>query len=905
MAEIEQAGPERLRRSSDAEATSAHAFEPGRTPVQERGRGDVGKHTLAETWGNDARAASGAGAVAFARALDTARHELSVLRAANESGDHHASCEAGHQLHLAFESARHAAADSDHATLAELEASAAPLLAAAFAPSRDAIDEALFRDGDRTHWDRDVATWRAAREREWLAQGAPIAAQLGITATIRVDDAATAHGARGLAHAGVVHLLPTLAPDDADARHILAHELVHIAQARLRVVGSLADAEREADELAGALVRGSLPYRPRVGLAMDVAAADTGATTAPAAVAAISVDEYLDRSHRDLWPAVAHYLRTIDLPPPAPHTSWRDEDRFVRDTVDRLTQMHVLSSREQLREIVYPGDPETAIKPLLPGDLTWVPAIAIAFAQLLQDAIQASVARLGPRWVQAAEEHPESEGVADETKSLVAAGSIIASHPIDLAVRQGLTASAVIELDHALALHPKAHKSRELRHVKLAWQGEQDAMLWNWVRAVEPADATAEEVAASLWTTPRAGWDGPSSFYAYGLVAAAPLFGLPPTWAKAFPEANRFAPAKSDDESPASRFVALASSTSADGLALAQAQHPAGASARSSHVALATLADSRIQLGYLTRALAPWGLADDVVVGLAWVAGKEGSLATASEDERARWMPVIAAQKAHLSTIVTAVQQVVGLVAGARSGGANDPFHMLLATYARAAATSAFTDTCGSLLAAATAQQARLALATLRASTNDMTQMVGDATGMTASQQTAAAAVDQRSRVLQREMLVGHHVDEAAVQDAMLSAQEIALERRLAKTQERVDDLLQKAAEVTKGVLSKIVASFNGKFRSMEAAAATSPPSSSSSRATGTSARRFATTSSTRTSTHASREAHAATRWSRHRRASPRSAGTPTFAISSRTRWSASAVRTGRRASSPRSASCS
>ncbi len=147
---------------------------------------------------------------------------------------------------------------------------------AASTPSRTPIDGTFYGLG-RDRWADDVAASRTSREQAWTAVASPIAAQLGVDAAIRVDDAPAAHGARGLAHAGVVHLVPSLAPEDGDALHVLAHELVHVAQSRLPAAGTLADAEREADELAAGLVRGELLHQPRIGIAAGVAAANTGA----------------------------------------------------------------------------------------------------------------------------------------------------------------------------------------------------------------------------------------------------------------------------------------------------------------------------------------------------------------------------------------------------------------------------------------------------------------------------------------------------------------------------------------------------------------------------------------------------------------------------------------------------
>src|SRR5262245_13283059 len=113
----------------------------------------------------------------------------------------------------------------------------------------DAIFEAL------GHW---------ADGEPWRAEADAMASALGLgTVDVRVGDEARAiteaHGARGVALQNVVYLHPErVAPGTADGREVLAHELVHLAQARPPAdtgAGRRA-AEREAVAIAPALARG-------------------------------------------------------------------------------------------------------------------------------------------------------------------------------------------------------------------------------------------------------------------------------------------------------------------------------------------------------------------------------------------------------------------------------------------------------------------------------------------------------------------------------------------------------------------------------------------------------------------------------------------------------------------------
>ncbi|HEX4423332.1 MAG TPA: DUF4157 domain-containing protein [Kofleriaceae bacterium] len=136
---------------------------------------------------------------------------------------------------------------------------------------------------------------------KWAAHEEAVAAlapRLGLdaaTVDVRNDDEAgrrvAASGASGLADGSVVYL----SPDRYDAttergRYLLAHELTHVAQARLATVvgahGSRAEAEAEAAEIGHAWAGGRMFAAPQVALPAGVAAdtdADQMAKARPAA----------------------------------------------------------------------------------------------------------------------------------------------------------------------------------------------------------------------------------------------------------------------------------------------------------------------------------------------------------------------------------------------------------------------------------------------------------------------------------------------------------------------------------------------------------------------------------------------------------------------------------------------
>ena len=125
----------------------------------------------------------------------------------------------------------------------------------------------------------------------WADEASSIAPQLGLSAfELRTDAGARAEGARGVALGGAVHLdTERIRPGTAEGREVLAHELVHLAQAKLPAdqdVGRAA-AEDEATEIARSIASGGPARRPSRHIDLSRPAADhgrsghDGAPTAP------------------------------------------------------------------------------------------------------------------------------------------------------------------------------------------------------------------------------------------------------------------------------------------------------------------------------------------------------------------------------------------------------------------------------------------------------------------------------------------------------------------------------------------------------------------------------------------------------------------------------------------------
>jgi hypothetical protein len=136
------------------------------------------------------------------------------------------------------------------------------------------------------------AAWTEARS-GWQQDAASMSSALGLgEVTVHSDDVARsvtdAKAARGVALGDAVYMHPSrVRPGTTEGREVLAHELVHLAQARLpRDAGSgRAAAEREAAALAPTLARGG-GARPSHFIDLSHAAADRDAAQEIATTAA-------------------------------------------------------------------------------------------------------------------------------------------------------------------------------------------------------------------------------------------------------------------------------------------------------------------------------------------------------------------------------------------------------------------------------------------------------------------------------------------------------------------------------------------------------------------------------------------------------------------------------------------
>jgi hypothetical protein len=617
---------------------------------------------------------------------------------------------------------------------------------------------------------------------------------------------------------------------------LVAHEATHVVQQRAGVSlkgidGGANDAhEQHADAVATAVGRGEsaaplLAHLPTGshGSSASIQRKGLGSPTSAAAPKPGGKERYLSRNAGPLWKAVGDYLQRVNFPVPDPRLQWRNEALFTSAAVAALRTNIDLEDRSQLLGVLYPAEPFGALDGIVPLDkagapldMSWSPAVGHAIAPLFVDAIVASLQRLGPRWAAAAEHSPDTAGTLDENKSLVTFDALVKSAPIDIPVAHALTAAAVVEL--VGNSKTKSEKPRALRKVNTyQWQGPK---LWNWIRVTDPVDATAEEVAATLWGKDQKDNFGRTSFYAYGITAAPPLFGIPPTWAMQFDEASRFAPKNVHDGSQEQRLLEVASTPIGDELALAQAGHTGADKKHASVEQLrTTLGDSSAQLNFLISTLARFKLDAPVANALRWVIVRQSELASATPDDAAKWEPAIVQQKAHLRTIVSGVQQV------AASGNATaEPIRRVLSAYAHAAGVSFMATSCEQLVASALAQQSALAVQSVRGAATDLQESVAQyeqATGRSLDPKRFSNVDDvvEQCNRMQGDMLAGKQVDGAALDSTLLEAQEITLHAKIDGLRAQLVQLRAQAAQMGEGVISTAIAAFHSSFRSVGDAA--------------------------------------------------------------------------------------
>lgn len=590
-------------------------------------------------------------------------------------------------------------------------------------------------------------------------------------------------------------------PEDAIARAI--HQFVH--DRRKRLLGILADAPRRAAMQAAVQGMADEEDRAKAAEPADVFRVDPRSLPeAPvedrkkheeAPVGRGTTAHYLMVNSRPAWNAIASHLRRATWPDPPERFEWRNEHAFLDEVLQSLHDLAPELDPERFAHVLQ-MDVHTELLGLLPlwkddGDWklasqSWVPAVGTRIGQLLQEVMAPSIQRMMRRYIDVMDSHAKE---AAHAIIHVRRDELVTSAPIDRIVANGLA-----KRDVALVVPDGSRRAPRttLRAIVLRW--ERDPKLWNFVRA-EPGDASVEEVAASLFAHARGAFGGEApSFFAYGLAAAPPLFGVPVSWALKFPEAAAHAPASArtaKDDSVEARLSLAASSAVGDELALVQT--PKLADDVPAETVSAAAADVLIQLELLHTRLAPWRLGDEIVWARVHCEAKRDELAHASPKDVQVWAPVVLGQRQRLAMIAGSITPL--LDSAASMGSRTDPHHPLrgiLTHYTHAAACSHLAGTCADRMADAQREQARLTLRSLQANELAMQQAMGDLANGPAMHHVAKPAEDDRdpvSRALdpeQRRWIAGKEAAKLSNQGAsnvLTRADEIAAHARSLENQ--------------------------------------------------------------------------------------------------------------------------
>jgi hypothetical protein len=490
-------------------------------------------------------------------------------------------------------------------------------------------------------------------------------------------------------------------PSSAAGRHLLAHEVAHAVQAhgkpataaRSRTTTPTDGAELEAETFASSFAQHGAEARTVLRERLDAGAVarvgiegivsepprpEAGAGEPKGATAA----DWVGRFAETLVPLVAAHLRGAAYPTGHARLRWIAEGIAgeVWQTIASADDLYAALAR-----VLAPIDVAAVVDGHRTlgerarsdgrrvGPLEWTPGVALAVASEIDRSAMASLGRVGPRVVASLDALAVSTGNDDTSgprpTSLLTAGNVISSHPMDAVIVRALSRPDVAEVLPAVAGASAAPPVRALRRVEYVWHD--DAQLWNWIRVVEPVDATVEEVATTALGSPE------EAFRVHG---AAPFFALPPE------EASRRAPARAqaglaaaaaDAAGPfagVAAMVAVAQGAKDDRLAagqggeaagLVQAHRavgpgtgaPEGVHADSDPAALG--AHCQVQLAVLVERYAELGVGALVAPAITRLVGRNLRLSGLPTEERARFGTLFAAQSAVLGEVTERLDGVL------------------------------------------------------------------------------------------------------------------------------------------------------------------------------------------------------------------------------------------------------
>jgi len=683
----------------------------------------------------------------------------------------------------------------------------------------------------------------AAKKADAAARvAADLGAALGVSPEIHAgEDARTAteaRGAKGVAHGSAVSIHPDVDPSTPDGRGVIAHEVVHQAQAQLPAAqdAGRGAAEAEAAQLAAVAATGATPPAPQLAIDLAQPAANTDAAREPS-TADVSAARFLEEASRKhtnvtakeyvrahllphIGPALQQLLRKLHFALPERMT-WGDtdlsfplevlgrlDDVFGGDTFHGLPELlapadlwelvdanrMITDANMQVGDLFLPPAAQAGLKHGGKGPIGWREQVGIAIASRFEERLGESLPRMATRYLAAFDAL-----AVDDAPRPVASSDLIPSHPMDRLVARALCRDGMIHVrtasGGAVTTAAAHHKPRRIK--TLTWV--RDPGMWNWVKVTEPADATAEEVAYHLWHDYSA---------ASRLEVRLPFFGLTVEDASHFPEAraHQADPVGGDlDPARASQIRAhlthdpaigdrggqLAASSAAAASAQAVRVAPDAEATTIDEAAAAPTNAAHVyegvveQLDAITRLVAPLGLASELGPVRFRAAVKQQQLATAPAALAGRELTIAAAQRAVLLQIGEPLAQLATQLrartgahtAVAATGAPPDAALGAVAALVHAAALSETAEIAEAALVSAMAQQRLVATDALEAMLAEAMQKV-DGVRM----QLGSATTPNTSDALKLDYAgsLAHQVGRSkAVFGAGLDARHIALRARV------------------------------------------------------------------------------------------------------------------------------
>ncbi|MEO8841913.1 MAG: hypothetical protein ABI704_10110 [Kofleriaceae bacterium] len=627
--------------------------------------------------------------------------------------------------------------------------------------------------------------------------------------------------------------------------HTAAHEAAHVVQQQAGVQlkggidGGKGDPyEQHADAVADSVVRGESAEglldtmgSGKLGSAAPASGAVQRKEQKAASAAHVRdmLETYLLYNTNEVWRTLHEYVRSTAFPEPHPRLQWANDRVFAEAVFGQLSTNIDFKGLTALDEVLYPSSAIKTIGGLLPPTRTWSVEVGLAIAHAFHIAIIASMHRMGTRYV----EYADSAGISGAVE--IDATKLVTSVPIDRYVAPALCMKRSVIVAPVLAKDAKPAKGPPIgvRDVSVTWQtGE----MWNWVKA-DPADATAEEVAAKLWVVTDGHGETRASFNAYLLAAAPPLFGVPKRFAIKNPKAKAPPNALAEEDTVDRQLTTLASGSASDESALHEGAPPtpqktndpkAAATTQSPELNVVSdaITDCLMQLRFAERETVPWGLAPQVAPAIKYLLHKEHELKSADPARLSEWLQLFQSQKDRLNRITGGINELVvsakklGMVEP--KGPQAAPAREILEQFALAAGLSHLAQPSEAKLAEGLRLQSLLAARAMQSTEGDMMGAIQEANERTGGDDkfmrqmsSEAGGLQGRSRLLQQKMLNGSEVDEGELDDVSMKSEEVALLSRLQGLRVELAHLNNAAVAAGKGDAAIIASLFSGKFRDL------------------------------------------------------------------------------------------